>query len=196
MASRYIRRRRLFRIAYASSGSPMQKSYLMGTQDPHLLRTMRESGRRPNTAVGEATGTAEGQGAGSGNVPVEVYSRGSLGLVGDDFGTIFGHRPKAASGEREPLYTRVRNCLPRLNQACPNPSKWRESLGFASWARGQCSGHCGDAHPGVPPRPRTPIMMAPCRAARLPVCAVCRRILSRERTEPGRPAVWNAVLGA
>ena len=145
----------------------MQKSYLMGTQDPHLLRTMRESGRRPNTAVGEATGTAEGQGAGSGNVPVEVYSRGSLGLVGDDFGTIFGHRPKAASGEREPLYTRVRNCLPRLNQACPNPSKWRESLGFASWARGQCSGHCGDAHPGVPPRPRTPIMMAPCAAAGL-----------------------------
>jgi hypothetical protein len=26
-------------------------------------------------------------------------------------------------------------CLPRLNKTCPNPSKWRESLGFAGVAR-------------------------------------------------------------
>ena len=42
-------------------------------------------------------------------------------------------------------------CLPRLNKTCPNPGKWRESLGFAGVARqtGPAAFHNADASSGI-----------------------------------------------
>jgi hypothetical protein len=51
------------------------------------------------------------------------------------------------------------SCYPKSEQVA-------RIAGIRIVGSGQCSGHYGDAHAGVPPRPRTPIMMAPCRAAR------------------------------
>ena len=49
-------------------------------------------------------------------------------------------------------------CLPRLNKTCPNPSKWRESLGFAGVARppGPAVFHNADASSGINCHPRRP----------------------------------------